>query len=335
MRARSRSQKPTPKATYACHARIATTVKKIAPLRLTITAIFCLLPIALCAQTNSTEQKSPAPIGKLVDVGGYKVHLYCTGAGSPTVIIVGAGFSFNWGLVQPDVAKFTQVCAYDHSGIGWSDTGPKDSCALRVNEVHNALKNVGINGPYVFVGHSLGAWVARLYAGRYPDEVVGMVFVDHAWGLDPKDFKLLPPEPPPEPPKPGAPEPTGGIEEDPNFSKMSARDRELHMWALTQPKNMAVLQNNATLVPQCIADTDALSKDHPYPLADKPLVDVSTDEVRIAPYVKLQADLLALSENSKEIVAQNSTHFVIIDRPDVVIDAISQVVRAARNHSHL
>ena len=314
---------------------IAITMRKIARIRLTITAIFCMLPVAIFAQTNSTDQKSPPPIGKLVDVGGYKVHLYCTGQGSPTVVIVGAGLSFNWGLVQPEVAKFTQVCAYDHSGIGWSDSGPKDSCSLRIGEIHDALKNTGINGPYVLVGHSLGALVARLYAGRYPDEVAGVVFVDHAFHLDPKDAKLLPPIPPPEPPKPGAPPLTGGMEDDPNFSKMSASDRELHTWAMSQPRSMAALQNNPTLVPQCMADTEALSKDHLHPLADKPLVDVSTDEFRIAPYVKMQADLLSLSENSKEIVAQNSTHFVIIDRPDVVIDAISQVVTASRNHSHL
>lgn len=162
-----------------------------------------------------------------------------------------------------------------------------------------------------------------------------MVFVDHAFHMDPSDIKLLGPLPPEEPPKPGAPAPTGGIEEDPNFSKMSARDRELQMWALSQPRNMAALQNNGTLMPQCIADTDALSKNHPHPLGDKPLVDVSTDGLRIAPYVKLQGDLLALSENSKEIMAQNSSHFIIIDRPEVVVDAIAQVVRAARNHSHL
>lgn len=299
------------------------------------TAIFCIVSVVACAQTPASDQKSPAPIGKLVDVGGYRVHLYCMGEGSPAVVIVGAGLSFNWGLVQPEVAKLTQVCFYDHSGIGWSDSGPKDSCSLRVGEVHNGLKNLGIHGPFVLVGHSLGALVARLYAGRYPDEVAGMVFVDHAFRLDPKDFKLLPPEPPPEPRKPGAPEPTGGIEEDPNFSKMSARDRELQMWAISQPRNMAALQNNPTLLPECLAGANALAKDHPHPLGDKPLVDISTDEFRIAPYVKLQADLLTLSENSKEIVAQNSSHFVIIDNPDVVVDAINQVVRAARNHSHL
>lgn len=132
------------------------------------TAILCILSVTAWAQTGGSDRKSPAPIGKLVDVGGYRVHLYCIGQGSPPVVILGAGVSFNWGLVQPEVAKFTQVCAYDHSGIGWSESGPKDSCSLRIGEVHNALKNLGINGPFVLVGHSLGALVARLYAGRYP-----------------------------------------------------------------------------------------------------------------------------------------------------------------------
>src|SRR5438105_14779371 len=136
-----------------------------------VLAIFCLLPIATLGQTAAAAQDSPAPLGKLIDVGGYRVHLYCIGAGSPAVVIVGAGYSFDWGLVQPEVAEFTQVCTYDHSGIGWSDSGPKDSCSLRVSEIHAALKNAGIKGPYVLVGHSLGGLVARVYAGRYPDEV--------------------------------------------------------------------------------------------------------------------------------------------------------------------
>jgi hypothetical protein len=110
------------------------------------------LPMVIRAQTVGATQNPPPPIGKLVDVGGYKVHLYCTGTGSSTVVIVGAGFSFDWGLVQPEVAKSTQVRTYDHSGSAWSDDGPTDSCTLRVNEIHNALKNAGIKGPYVLVG---------------------------------------------------------------------------------------------------------------------------------------------------------------------------------------
>jgi pimeloyl-ACP methyl ester carboxylesterase len=144
-------------------------------------AILCFLPISTLGQTATTVQNSHAPIGKLVDVGGYRVHLYCTGVGSPPVVIVGAGFSFNWELVQPEVAKFAQVCSYDHSGIGWSDSGPADSCSLRVNEVQTALKNLGLKGPYVLVGHSLGGLVTRLYAGKYPEETEGIVFVDHAF----------------------------------------------------------------------------------------------------------------------------------------------------------
>jgi pimeloyl-ACP methyl ester carboxylesterase len=288
------------------------------------------------------DQNPPAPLGKLVDVGGYRVHLYCTGTGSPTVVIVGAGFSFNWGLVQPEIAKFTQVCTYDHSGIGWSDSGPKDSCSLRVSEVHNALKNAGINGPYVLVGHSLGAVVARLYAGRYPDEVAGMVLVDHAFailhasmsGPPPSDGKVPPPPPPSMPPPSG-----GGIESDPNFSKLSSRDRQLHLWAMSQTRNQMALHANLDMMPQCVAEADAITKEQPHPLGDKPLVDVSTDMGASqmgainTEYAALQTRLLSLSRNSKQIVAENSGHFIIIDRADVVVDAISQTVQSVRNRS--
>jgi hypothetical protein len=100
-----------------------------------------LLCTLICTLTlASTGAQDHPPIGKLIDVGGYRVHLFCIGSGSPAVVIVGSGYSFDWALVQPDVSKFTQVCAYDHSGIAWSDPGPTDSCSLRVSEVHSALK---------------------------------------------------------------------------------------------------------------------------------------------------------------------------------------------------
>ena len=310
---------------------------------LIVMALSCGFPIPTLAQTTTPTQSAPPPLGKLVDVGGYRVHLYCTGEGTPTVVIVGAGFSFNWGLVQPGVAKFTRVCSYDHSGIGWSDDGPKDSCSLRVSEVHTALKNAGITGPYVLVGHSLGGLVARVYAGQYPDEVAGMVFVDHAFAPGPLtlsgppsgDAKALPPAPPPMPSSPSGGPVAIGIEGDSNFSKLSERDRELHVWAMAQPRNQKALQANHEIVPECIAAADAISQEHPHPLGDKPLVDISTDENLGPEYVKLQNALLSLSQNSKQIVAKKSGHFVIIDRPDVVIDAVRQVVQSVRNHAKL
>jgi pimeloyl-ACP methyl ester carboxylesterase len=310
--------------------------------RLTIVlGLLCVLPIATLAQKADTAQNPPAPLGKLVDVGGYRVHLYCTGTGSPTVVIVGAGFSFNWGLIQPEVAKFTQVCSYDHSGIGWSESGPKDSCSLRVSEVHTALKNVEIKGPYVLVGHSLGGLVARVYAGQYPDEVAGMVFVDHALGFPLMLRSLSPGGKSPPPPIPSTGDVVGpigkpmGIEGDPNFSKLSARDRELHLWAMSQTRNQMALQANHEMMPECVAKADAITKEHSHPLGDKPVVDVSTDEHRNPDYVKLQTELLSLSQNSREIIAEKSGHFVIIDRPDVVIDAIRQVVQSVRDNAKL
>jgi pimeloyl-ACP methyl ester carboxylesterase len=302
-----------------------------------------LAPIS--AQSVSTNQNPPTPpLGELVDVGGYRVHLYCTGTGSPTVVIVGAGFSVDWGLVQPEVAKLTRVCSYDHSGIGWSDDGPKDSCALRVGEVHTALKNAGVQGPYVLVGHSLGGLIARLYAGRFPDEVAGIVFVDHAMSIKGRlTLTLLPglwpglTLPPPTPPDGTAVGPSGGpklvgLEDDPNFSKLPSQDREAHVWFMAQPRNQKALQSNAEIVPQCLAEADALVKEHSQPLGGKPLVDVDTNQSAAA---ELQTQLLSLSRNSKEMVADKSGHYVIIDRPDVVVNAVSQVVRSARNKTPL
>ena len=296
---------------------------------------------------DATSKSEPPPLGKLIDVGGYRVHLYCTGTGNPTVVIVGAGFSFDWGLVQPEIAKFTQVCSYDHSGIGWSDDGPADSCSLRVNEVHTALENLGIKGPYVLVGHSLGGLVARVYASKYPDETAGLVFVDHALQLraiiessavPDTGGKFHPPEveAPPPPTAADAPMPLPGkpmgIEDDPNFGKLPARDRELHVWFMAQSRNQKALQANHEIVPDCFAEANAIAKEQSRPLPDKPLVDVDTDQSAGA---ELQKQLLALSRNSKEITADNSGHFVIIDRPDVVIDAISQAVRSVRSKTPL
>ncbi len=296
-----------------------------------VLTVLCVLPIATLAQTVGTVP--PPPLGKLVDVGGYRVHLYCTGTGSPTVVIMGAPFSVDWGLVQPEVAKITQVCSYDHSGVGWSDDGPKDSCSLRVGEVHAALKNAGIKGPYVLVGHSLGGLVARLYESQFPDEVAGLVLVDHAMII------LAPPvgnaSTPSSPSAPMHVTRLSGLDSDPNFSHLTPRERELHNWAKSLPRNRIASQSNVEVVQQCLSEAASIDKEHLHPLGDRPLVDVSTDEDRNSDYVEFQTKLLSLSQNSKEIIAARSSHYVIIDRPGAVIDATSQVLRSVRTNSKL
>jgi pimeloyl-ACP methyl ester carboxylesterase len=143
--------------------------------------LFAFAFLQLAALHASGDQSVPAAPGRLVDVGGRKLHFYCTGQGGPTVILeAGAGsFSIDWALVQPEVAKTTRVCSYDRAGYGWSDPGPKeDTVEQVVHDLETALKNVGEHPPYVLVGQSLGGLFARWYQHEHPDQVVGMVLVD-------------------------------------------------------------------------------------------------------------------------------------------------------------
>src|SRR5438552_9801401 len=146
--------------------------------------LLVLLPGATAwAQSESTSPPFPAP-GKLVDVGGWRLHLNCTGdarPSQPTVILKAgkADFSVEWSLVQPGVAKFARVCSYDRAGDGWSDLGPHPRTFHQiVYELHTLLDKAGVKAPFVLVGHSYGGWLVRLYASTYPAEVAGMVLVE-------------------------------------------------------------------------------------------------------------------------------------------------------------
>lgn len=285
----------------------------------------------------SADAQDHPPLGKLIDVGGYRVHLYCIGSGSPAVVIVGAGYSFDWALVQPDVSKFTQVCAYDHSGIAWSDPGPTDSCSLRVNEVHSALRNAKISGPFVLVGHSLGALVARLYAAKYADDVAGMVIVDHAFFLRRAVLPSTnnpPNAAPPPPPKGSSNVPAGASDPNRDFEKLPSVDYQLHLWANSLPGFSKTMQRNVEMMPECASDVEAASQNKAAPFSDKPLIVLRTAS-SMPGYEDLQKSLLSLSTNSKEVVAENSGHYIMVDRPDLVISAIYDVVEAAQHHTKL
>jgi len=118
---------------------------------------------------------------RMVDVGGHKLNIYCTGRGSPTVILDAgqADTMYTWRKVQPAIAKFTRVCSYDRAGMGFSGGGPlpRDAIAM-VTDSHALLQRAQVSAPYVLVGHSIASLYALLYADRYPKEVVGMVLVD-------------------------------------------------------------------------------------------------------------------------------------------------------------
>ena len=125
-------------------------------------------------------QAHPAP-GRLIDVGGHRLHLRCTGAGGPTVVLEAGGgeMSSNLGRITTAVAHHTRVCAYDRAGRGWSEPASTPPTGRQIAaDLHTLLQRGGVPGPYVLAGHSFGGLYVRTFAALYPSEVAGMVLVD-------------------------------------------------------------------------------------------------------------------------------------------------------------
>jgi len=140
-------------------------------------AVIVVLAIAVQACTQSPQQYPPP--GRLIDIDGRRLHLHCTGKGSPTVVFMvgGGAFSIDWALVQPKVAQDTRVCSYDRAGLAWSDPGPADETVEQtISDLHILLKNGEEKGPYLLVGASVGGIYIQAYQRAFPKEVVGLVF---------------------------------------------------------------------------------------------------------------------------------------------------------------
>ncbi|NOH04326.1 MAG: alpha/beta hydrolase [Chloroflexi bacterium] len=138
------------------------------------------------AASASDAKKYPPP-GELYDVGEYRLHLYCTGEGSPTVILeAGAGNpALGWYFVQKEAARFTRICSYDRPGYGWSEPASSPLTREQVaTTLHQLLETAGVSGPFILVGHSAGGEYIRVFEKQYPSEVLGMVFVDSSHETD-------------------------------------------------------------------------------------------------------------------------------------------------------
>jgi pimeloyl-ACP methyl ester carboxylesterase len=137
-------------------------------------------------QSKITNQESPivfSPPGRLIDIGTHRLHLHCAGEGPPTVVFDAAlgGSSLSWGLVHSAVARITRACTYDRAGFGWSEAGPLPRTAGRIaDELHQLLQRAALPGPYVLVGHSYGGLVMRLLVSRHAEDVAGLVLIEPA-----------------------------------------------------------------------------------------------------------------------------------------------------------
>ena len=127
------------------------------------------------------------PPGKIYSVNGHDMHLYCTGQGSPTIVLESGGGNgmLKWAKVQPELSKTTRVCSYDRAGFGWSTPvpGPRDADTI-ASELHALLQQAGVGGPYVLMSHSRGGLYIRAYTAHYPEDVAGLIFLETSTPLD-------------------------------------------------------------------------------------------------------------------------------------------------------
>jgi pimeloyl-ACP methyl ester carboxylesterase len=311
--------------------------------------------------------RQPKPPGKLVDLGGHRLHVNCTGKGRPTIVVEnGLGdFSFDWVLVQSRVSTFTRICVYDRAGYAWSDPGPKPRTFSQLNlELRDALRKLGERGPFVLVGHSYGGPVARNFAATYPQDVAGVVLVDAAFegmrvgiggkvtmrlGEDAKGESI--PAPHEELQASDKPEiPPNATQQtprplDPAYNVLPPAAQKLRLWAQSLPEiddaEQSQRQWSGEYFRKWLATPEAGTL-HAIPLivltraeggyreGDSDIPAMQMEKERI----EGQANLTKLSASSKQIFV-HSGHNMHLKAPEDVTAAIRQVVDVVRHHAEL
>jgi pimeloyl-ACP methyl ester carboxylesterase len=287
--------------------------------------------------------------GNSYDVGGYKLHLYCTGEGSPTLILdAGLGNdSLIWANVQPELSKITRVCSYDRAGFGWSEPRPDPRDADHIaQELHGLLSAAGVTGPVVPMGHSISGLYIRAYAARYPQSISGLVFVDGSTPLQEDRF-------PPEVAQAfkneslefqklewlytlGLPRVMGQCAPEAGFSesvaKMIAEDecRPSLFAAIAQEDKNFRQSGNETLHTGAFGDLPILifseDPEHSPPSDVPPQAAKSVSKVWNA----MQEELKGLSTRSRRIIAKGSGHYVQIDRPELLNAEVANFIKQIR-----
>ena len=298
-------------------------------------ALASLLGLALMGYiyeslAEAADAKTYTPPGQLVDVGGYRLHINCTGTGSPTVVIVsGLGdWSTSWGgEVQPEVAKTTRVCTYDRAGLGWSDANSLPSDAAQfAKELHTLLQNANVPGPYVMVGHSLGGFIVRIFAHDYASEVAGVVLVD---SMNPKQVtESL----------------SNTLARRSSLQAVLARfgigrllvklpaiapslppGDEAYYPLYIRPQSLRTTANEYQGLPASAAEVAAVKS-----FGDLPLIVLTAKGNDNPGWPEWQNELLQLSTNSQHLFAENSGHVIQFDEPAAAVNAILKMVELAR-----
>jgi pimeloyl-ACP methyl ester carboxylesterase len=318
-------------------------------------AIAVVLGVGGAVARARLRARYPAP-GRLVDIGGHRLHLDCEGSGGPTVIFeggLGAEAPLSWTLVRPAVADFARACVYDRAGYGWSDPGPRPrTAAVMVEELRSLLTAAEIPRPYVFVSHSIGGLVSRLFAATYPSEVAGMVLVDaahedqmerfpqevveavdmrkmarmmgvmarvFATGVPALLYRRIPLQA-------EVPEPAAGMAR----ALMASRTGVAALVA-----EQRVLEESQAQVRAAVRDLGdmplvVLTHGRPAPLPRHAAITPEVKRRYEEAWKELQEELARTSRRGEFIVAEESGHAIQLDQPELVVDAIRRVVDATK-----
>ncbi|NQX49256.1 alpha/beta hydrolase [Paenibacillus tritici] len=294
--------------------------------------------------STSAAKDYPAP-GKLVDAGGYKLHIRQQGAGAPTIIMeAGSGeTSLSWRDIPEQLAEAATVVTYDRAGYAWSEQADTErSGAHIVRELHTALQNADLPGPYLLVGHSLGGMYARLFTQTYPEEVTGLVLIDARPENDDRETKpILEAE---------------KVAGNPSASLLSLlkrsgalrlfqdqllkglvaeQDRGAFINVISTPEYFAAKEQEAVLAGSTedairgqnfgALPVKVIARGLPQDYASFGVSEEAGRQLE-AMWQEGQRNMLNLSSNSQLIVAERSGHMIIHDQPELVVQTIRSVL---------
>ncbi len=272
------------------------------------------------------------PPGRLVDVGGHRLHILCSGSGEPAVIFengLGSSGLVGWSLVQPEVAKFTRVCSYDRAGTGYSDPGPSPRTARRIaNELAQLLDHTGVRGHLVLVGASIGGLFVRVFASEHGERVVGLVLVDASH----EDQEMRVPRIAPFVPFLSS---TGvfrllGVSFGGRPESLPPSVQGFARATAFRATAYQATADEGIHLPETAAEVRASRRK----LA-VPVVVVTAGLGSDAAWQGLQRDQVGLSDQGCQVIAERSGHVIALGQPQAIVEPIRAMVHAARGQNGL
>ena len=289
-----------------------------------------LLSMATASYAGSEQEDLWVPPGELISVGTHRLHIFCQGEENdqPTVIIDSGlgGFSLEWRKLQSDLSRKIRICSYDRAGYGWSDPGPfPRTTSTIVSELKVLLRSAGVSPPYMLIGHSFGGYNMMYFAKTFPDDVAGLLLIDSSHPEQANWFPSVFPDLP------------HGRRRSRFVStpKLPAnypydyRNTAYHLMNTSKARNALRFESmNFEISGNQVARKGSLP---PIPLVvltrgERAWPDTKEGEQLETAWVRLQNELARMSKISTHVVADFSGHFIHLDQPELVKDAIFEIV---------